>query len=154
MKDLTDHTPYKICSLLVDDDIIRNITFQTNLYVQHSGKRYTSTNETEIRTFIGINLLMGIERQASYRDYWSSAPDLNDPYISKLMSVNRFGWLLSNIHLNDNTLMPNRGDPNFDKLYKVRPFIDALQKNFLKCYDPDDVMSVDESMILFKFAVV
>jgi len=40
--------------------------------------------------------------------------------------------------------------PNFDKLYKVRPFIDALQKKFLKCYDPDDVMSADESMILFK----
>jgi hypothetical protein len=93
---------------------------------------------------------MGIKRQASYRDYWSSAPDLNDAYISKLMSVNRYGWLLSNIHLNDNTLMPKRGDPNFDKLYEVRPFIDALQKNFLKCYDPDDVMSVDESMILFK----
>ena len=108
VKDLTDHTPYKICSLLVDDDIIRNITFQTNLYAQQSGKRYTPTNETEIRTFIGINLLMGIKRQAFYRDYWSSAPDLNDPYISKLMSINRFGWLLSSIHLNDNTLIPNR----------------------------------------------
>jgi len=60
---------------------------------------------------------MGIKRQASCRDYWSSAPDLHDSYISKLMSVNRFGWLLSNIHLNDNMLMPKRGDPNFDKLY-------------------------------------
>jgi hypothetical protein len=48
------------------------------------------------------------------------------------------------------TLMPKRGDPKFDKLYKARSFIDALQKNFLKCYDPDDVMSVDESMISFK----
>ena len=47
-------------------------------------------------------------------------------------------------------LMPKRGDPNFDKLYIVRPVIDALQKNCLKCYDPDDVMSVDESMISFK----
>ena len=41
-------------------------------------------------------------------------------------------------------------ETNFDKLYKVRPFIDALQKNFLKCYDPDDVMSVDESVILIR----
>jgi hypothetical protein len=37
VNDLTDHTPYKICSLLTDDDIIRNITFQTNLYAQQSG---------------------------------------------------------------------------------------------------------------------
>jgi hypothetical protein len=34
---------------------------------------------------------MGIKRQASYRDYWSSAPDFHDPYINKLMSINRFG---------------------------------------------------------------
>ena len=150
VRGLTDHTPYKICSLLIGDDIIRNITFQTNLYAQQTGKRYTPTNETEIRTFIGINLLMGIKRQASYRDYWSSAPDLHDPYISKLISVSRFGWLLSYIHLNDNTLTPKRGDPNFDKPYKVRPFIDTLQKNVLKYYDPDEVMSADESMISFK----
>jgi len=47
-------------------------------------------------------------------------------------------------------LMPKRGDPNFDKPYKVRPFIDTLQKNVLKYYDPDEVMSADESMISFK----
>ena len=88
---MTDHTQYKICSLLIDDDIIWNITFQTNVYAQQTGKKYTPTNETEIRTFIGINLLMGIKRQASYRDYWSNAPDLHDPYINKLMSINRFG---------------------------------------------------------------
>jgi hypothetical protein len=93
VKDLTDHTPYKICSLLIDYDVIWNITFQTNSYVDQLGKRYTATNETEIRTFIGINLLMGIKRQASYWDYWSSAPDLRDPYISNLMSVSCFGWL-------------------------------------------------------------
>jgi hypothetical protein len=98
--------------------------------MRSSWGRITLTNETEIRTFIGLNLRMGIKRQAFYRDYWSSAPDLHNPYISNLMSVNRFCWL-SNIHLNDNTLMPNRGDPNFDKLYKVRPFTDALQNNFL-----------------------
>jgi hypothetical protein len=83
VKDLTDHTPYKICGLLIDDDIIRNITFQTKLYAQQSGKKYAPSNETEIRTFIGINLLIGIKCPSSYRNYWSSAPDLHDPYISK-----------------------------------------------------------------------
>jgi len=37
VKNLTDHTPYKICSLLIDNDIIRNITFETNLYAQQPG---------------------------------------------------------------------------------------------------------------------
>lgn len=62
---------------------------------------------------------MGIKRMPSYRDYWSSSPDLHDPYISSLMTVNRFGWLLSTLHINNNMIMPKRREVRFDKLYKV-----------------------------------
>lgn len=82
--------------------------------------------------FLGINILMGIKPLPSYRDYWSSSPDLHDDYLSKLMSVNRFGWLLSHIHLNDNNLMPGRDQPNYDKLYKLRPFLNINFKKFWK----------------------
>lgn len=93
---------------------------------------------------------MGIKRYPSYRDCWSSAPDLHDHYISSVMDVNRFGWLLSHIHLNDNSRMPKRGDPAFDKLYKVRPFLEEIQGKFLKCFKPGETLAVDESMIKFK----
>jgi len=44
---------------------------------------------------------------------------LHDSYISILMTVNRFGWLLSHIHLNNNSLIPKKNQPGYDKLYKI-----------------------------------
>lgn len=57
---------------------------------------------------------------------------------------------MSHIHLNDNAKMPKHGDVNFDKLYKVRPFLNKLNTQFDECYHPSQNQSVDESMIKFK----
>lgn len=126
------------------------LVFQTNLYAQQSGRKYTPTNENEMKNFIGINLLMGIARLPSYRDYWSTNQCLHNAFISNLMSVNRFGWLLGNVHLNDNSLMPERSSPTYDKLYKIRPFLNIMQENFEKYFNPNCEVAVDESMIKFK----
>jgi hypothetical protein len=154
LDDMDESTPYSLFNCFITDDIIKDITFQTNLYTeqhfQKTGKSYTHTTENEIRTFIGMNLLMGIKPLPCYRDYWSSAPDLHDNYISKLMPVNRFGWLLSNIHINDNTTAAKRGEPNFDKLHKARPFLTTLSEKFKNNFQPNEIMAVDESMIKFK----
>lgn len=101
-------------------------------------------------TFLGINILMDMKRLPSYRDYWSTSLDLHDEYISSLMTVNRFGWLLSSLHLNDSSVMPKRGEIGFGKLYKVQPFLKKIRDNFQKYYHPHKIIVVDESMIKFK----
>lgn len=93
---------------------------------------------------------MEINGLLSYTDYWSSCPELWDPYISSLMNVNRFGFLLSNIQLNDNSVVSKEGEPNFDKLYKIRPFIDGLKTKFQVHYNPTEKESIDESMVKYK----
>lgn len=154
MNEHDNMSPYFFFSLFVTVDMLEEITFQTNLYAeqefQKTSKRYTHTNIEEIKVFLGINLLMGIKRLPSYRDYWSTDEDLNDPYISKLMPVNRFSWLLSHIHLNDNSQLPRRDDPNYDKIFKIRPFITAVKENFQKHYNLQHNIAIDESMVKFK----
>lgn len=154
IKNLSNPSPLEIFSLLITDDIINHIVFQTNLYAEQEfstkGKTYKQTNPDEIKAFLGINLLMGIKQYPSYRDHWSTAPDLHDPYISRIMTLHRFGWLLTHIHLNDNSVMPVRGNINFDKLYKVKPFLNSLKANFQNCLQPHENVAVDESMIKFK----
>ena len=93
---------------------------------------------------------MGIKTMPSYKDYWSSDPMLRNPYISNIMTLKRFQWLLANFHLNDNSQMPSRDDPNFDKLYKLRPLLDGLNQQYSKCYKPTQYQAVDEFMIKFK----
>lgn len=46
--------------------------------------------------------------------------------------------------------MPKIGDPNFDKLYNVRPLISYFRNSFLKAYNPSRNLSVDESTVAFK----
>ncbi|GFQ93506.1 piggyBac transposable element-derived protein 4 [Trichonephila clavata] len=66
------------------------------------------------------------------------------------MPVRKFVWILGNLHLNDNNLMPKKPEKNFDKLYKVRPFLDHLSEKFLKVFKPGLKQAIDESMIKFK----
>ncbi|KAJ8939873.1 hypothetical protein NQ314_010958 [Rhamnusium bicolor] len=60
----------QIFYLLITDDILNHIVFQTNLYseqqFQTTGKTYKTTNITEMKTFLGTNLLMAIKKYLSY----------------------------------------------------------------------------------------
>jgi len=56
---------------------------------------------------------------------------------------------LSNLHINNTKELP-RQDPNYDKLYKIRPMIDILNNNFKEMWKPYRNQSVDKSMIKFK----
>ena len=131
-----------------DEKIRENIVFQTNLYIQQKqkGKSILPTKKRELYGFIGINLLMGYHKLPSWLDYWKCDPDLSVPFASSVMS-RRFGQILWNLHVNDNSTIPAE---NKDRLYKLRPLIPSLKENFVKRYDASRYLSVDESMILFK----
>ena len=66
------------------------------------------------------------------------------------MSSRRFELLLKFLHLNDSRKQPARGQPGYDKLYKVRPLLDKVVRNFQSCYSPTENLSIDESMVGFK----
>lgn len=65
------------------------------------------------------------------------------------MSSRRFELILR-FHLNNSQTQPQRGEPGFDKLYKLRPLLDLLLPSFKDKYTPKQFLSVDESMISFK----
>jgi len=99
------------------------IVHQTNLYATQKKLQFDPLDKSEILTFLGINIIMRIKKLPSYRDYWSNNVQLHDPYVSNLMSVNHFSFILGNLHISDNTKELPRQDPNYDKLYKIRPMI-------------------------------
>lgn len=148
--DLDDHSPLSLFLALFSITLMENIVFQTNLYSTQEGKQFTAVTFKELCRFIAINLAMGIKKMPSYRDYWSSSEVLHDNYISKAMNVKRFAWILSHLHLNDNSLQPKRGDPLFDKLYKLRPLLTHLAERFLSVFRPSEYQAIDESMVKFK----
>lgn len=90
---------------------------------------------------------MAYHKLPSWIDYWKNDQDLSVPFISSTMTRNRFAQILSNLHVNDNNSIP---DGNKDKLYKLRPLIEAINNRYTKLYNLSRRQSIDESMILFK----
>ena len=130
------------------NNTFQEIAERTNLYAAQKGTiSWEDISEDEMKSFVGIKLAMGIVLLPSLRDYWSTNPLLGTPGIVKGMGRNQFQSILSHLHLNDNSKMPQRGSPNFDRLYKVRPLFEIVKTN---SYQPHQQMAVDEAMILFK----
>ncbi|KAL8605573.1 hypothetical protein ACOMHN_031510 [Nucella lapillus] len=46
--------------------------------------------------------------------------------------------------------MSGPNDPNYDRLYKIRPVVDHLHEKFQEVYQPRQVVFVDESLLLWK----
>ena len=135
--------------LYLTDEIMTLIVNETNRYAEQflaaniisAQNSYLSlweaTTVPEMKTFIGVILLMGIIYKPQIPLYWSTDPLYNTPIFSEIMNRNRFYLLLKFFHFNDNE------DPNYnandekrDRLHKVRPLIDLLRSRFRSVYTP------------------
>lgn len=105
----------EIFSCLFPSHLLDHIIQQTDLFVTQKNSGQSLITKDELKIFLGINILMGIKKLPSYRDYWSANPQLHDSYISSLVTVNCFGFFLSHMHINDNSKEPKKGDSKYDE---------------------------------------
>ncbi|XP_049779565.1 piggyBac transposable element-derived protein 4-like [Schistocerca cancellata] len=89
-----------------------------------------------MKALLGVLVVMGKHVLPSFRFYWSVDADFGVPRISKVMSLKRFLKIRRNLHINYNENMPERGNRDFDKLYKF--------------FNPSRYLFVDEYMGGFK----
>ena len=117
----------------MNNKLIDHTTFQSNLYAtqlsqQNSTRAIISVTKSEIKSTIGIMLLMGIYKLPNCLMYW--APYSKVSIIADTMSRNRFQEILRDLHYNDNSLDLNKKDPSHNKLFKIQPLIDHFCKAF------------------------
>ena len=123
-------SPYQYFKIFFDDNLIKQITEQTNLYpVQTSGKLINVTTD-EMEQYFSILVRMSIIKLPQVRMYWTQSTQVLS--ISNIMSINRFEKIRQYLHCNDNSKNVQSSDPNYDKLYKVRPVVDSVLKNTVK----------------------
>ena len=133
--------------MLLGADIFQYIAEETNLYAQQQGATQFHVDASEIAAFTGVNIAMGVINLPSIHDYWSINPILRHPWFSTIMSRNRFYDINRYLHFNDNSLQVSRDHPAFDKLYKIRPVLERVQKTFTEHYTPSMNVSIDEQML-------
>lgn len=143
--------PLTYFDLVFSEELFQLIVDQTNSYASQSNAReWDPVTLPEIQAFIGMLILMGLHRLPNIRLYWSSDPLFRVNEIADVMTCKRFEKIMKYIHLNDNQKMAKRGEPGFDKLYKVRPLIEGTKELFQNAAVVTNSQSIDECMIKFK----
>jgi len=143
--------PAKFFEMFFTAEVIDNLVQQTNLYAEQNGTRHWhETTSSEIKSFLGLLIAMGIHRLPNYRQFWSTDPFFRVQQIADVMSRSRVEKLRSNLHVNDNTKRVPRDHQAYDKLHKIRPILTQMNELYQKQAVSSYSQSVDEAMILFK----
>ena len=103
---------------------------QTNLYAkQILGENSNwSMNEEDMLAFLGFCILMGINQLPSLKDYWRKDKHFRYAPIADRIPRDNFFQILRFLHFVDNSTLLPRTDPNYDRLGKVRPIIEAVSE--------------------------
>lgn len=146
-------SPLDIFSLIFTPAVIEYVVCETNRYAEQclaGTNRVWTTNNQEMRAYLGFCILMGIVHEPEIRDYWSQSDLLHYSPIASRISRRRFEEISRYFHLVDNSTLPQRGQPGFSRLQKVQHVFDLVRKQFTMIYHPNAYISVDEAMIAFK----
>ena len=81
-----------------------------------------------MKTFLGINFIMGIIKLLSLEDCWSTDKCVGNEKIQNVMARTRFQSILQNLHFSSKD-----NDDKTDKSYKIRPVIEHQNKVFAEC---------------------
>ena len=143
---LEGQSPFDIWSLLFTPDMVEHITNQTMLYAsREKGDHNFYVMSDEIYKFLGIIIFSGYHHVPSERDFWSTQPDLQVPFISREMPRNRYLKIKQYLHLADNHNLEEG-----DKVAKVKPIYDAFNQNLKQFGLLHSKLAVDESMVPYK----
>lgn len=137
-------SPLQFFKMFIDDDLLDQFVVQSNNYAHEKDATVLNLTRSELEVYFGILLQMAIIQMPQYTIYWNT--ETRFPVVADAMSRNRFQQIKKYLHIVDNSTF----DPaNPDKLFKIRPFVEALRANLLKLV-PEEKNSIDEQVIPFK----
>ena len=155
--DVDAATPLSFFWLLFPPQLLAQIVTFTNGYAlwienRPGGQRdeqWYNTTLAEMRAFLALNILMGINKLPRVELYWSSDKFIGNVGVSNVMTCNRFKKILQYFHVSDRNGEPAQGSPNYDRLYKVQQVIDVVSDTCRSIYTLSPEVSLDEAMIAY-----
>lgn len=137
-------TPVELFELFFDNGIFQYLVEETQKYAQFKNLADPEISASEIRCFIGILILSGYNKLPSKRSYWDMKDDVHNKMVSDSMRRNRFLQIQRFIHMADNSQVIQS-----DKVWKLRPLMNAIKEKFLNNFQPVQNLSYDETMIKY-----
>lgn len=120
---------------------MRTETEKYALFLNYENPNITAS---DLKAFLGILLLSGYNNLPGKRLYWDSLHDMRIQMVYETMRRERFSTIMRFIHFADNNFVPQG-----DKMWKLRPLITKVKRNFMRYFEPSQNLSFDESMIKY-----
>ena len=140
--------PIQFVQLYLTDKFLEDITFQSNLYAQQKGKTHINISVNELRRYLSVLLFTSIISMRKVRLYWNNVVGV--PCIRQALPQRKFEIVRSCLHFNDDSkIIEDKNDPNYDRLHKIRPFLDHFNQVSASIPCPRD-LSVDENICATK----
>ena len=143
-----------------DEEVVTYLVTETNRFAQQFQNenmeamspqsrvhKWHDTSANEMKVFIGLLILQGIDSKVESSMYFSSRESVASPFFRKIMSGRRFDLLHKFLHLVDNETIT---DGPGRKVAKIKPFIDLILKKFKQNYVPNQNVSINESLLGWK----
>ena len=157
---LDKEDPVEFFEKFFDDEVIDYLVTETNRFAnqfldenletlspQSRMNKWYDTSVSEMKVFIGLLILQGIDSKLENSMYFSTRESIGSPFFRKVMSGRRFDLLHKFLHLVDNdTITEGPGR----KLAKIKPFTDLILSKFQANYIPKQNISIDESLLGWK----
>lgn len=118
--------PIEYFSIFFADELWQKICEETNLYAMQTKGIELKCTVPEIKRFVGILLYLAVVKIPTYRMAW--AANFKLAAVANALPRYRFEKIKQFFHLNNNTKQPQKGTPEYDKLYKVRHLLDSIKK--------------------------
>ena len=97
-------TPLELFELFFDDELLEEITKQSNLYARQKNIFESSLDSDEIRLFFSILIITGYAPKPSRRSHWQNNMDLRNEAIYNAMRRNRFEYIMKCLHFKNKTV--------------------------------------------------
>jgi len=150
-------------NVFFSDEMIECMVIETNRYAaQWKARpnlpryarihRWVDTDANEMRAFIALRIAMGLTKKNTASDYFTSTSFwlTQTPNFKRVMSQHRFEALVSCLHFVNNEERVGVDQDGYDPLFKLRPLIDIVVRNWRTAVTPCRHLSIDESMMPFR----
>lgn len=138
-------SPLEYFQLFLSPALMQQIVDYTNAYAQQQGaERGWRTTVSELYTFIGVYVYMGICNLPHWHMYWSK--EYEQSFITSVFTRWRYEQLIRYFSV----APPESLHDADDLLSSVRPLIESLQHSFPHHYLPSRYIVFDEAMVAFK----
>lgn len=157
IKNIDCNDPFSLYKLFFTDYILEMIVEETNKYALQCINNSSSNNsrrhqqawqpvtKSEMDTFIGILLIMGVTQLPDIKLYWSKNDMYTNVRVKNAMKRDRFLSILKFLHFSDNTTARTE-----DRLNKIRNIVEAIVDTFKNAVKPGKNIVIDESMVSWR----